>query len=108
MERKWLLRKSKANVAALAQSAGIHPALAWVLAVRGYNTVEAANAFLNAEQSEFAPFNLFCDIDIAVTLTVNAIEQGNKIVIFGDYDADGIMSTVILYKTLKKLKAQVS
>ena len=108
MERKWLFRPTTADVDTLSQAIGIPTALARVLAVRGYNTAESANAYLNAEQIKLAPLSQFCDMDKAVNLTVHAIEQENKIFIFGDYDADGIMSTVILYKTLQKLKAQVS
>ncbi len=108
MKRKWLLRQTSANIAALAQAMDINPTLAWVLAVRGYNTIESAKAYLNAEQSQFAPFNLFCDMKNAADLTIKAIKNKHKIIIFGDYDADGIMSTVILYKTLKTLNANVS
>ena len=48
------------------------------------------------------------DIDKATARVVAAIESGEKISIHGDYDADGVTSSYILYKTLKMLKANVS
>lgn len=54
----------------------------------------------------YDPF-LFRDMAAAVDLIITNIKQGNKIVVYGDYDADGVTSSVILYETLKILQANV-
>lgn len=54
----------------------------------------------------YDPF-LFRDMAAAVDLIISHIKKGNKIVIYGDYDADGVTSSVILFETLKILQAKV-
>ncbi len=54
----------------------------------------------------YNPF-LFRDMEAAVNLIVSYIKNGNKIVIYGDYDADGVTSSVILFETLKIMQANV-
>ena len=54
----------------------------------------------------FDPF-LFRDMNGAVDSIISHIKQGNKIVVYGDYDADGVTSSVILFETLKILQAKV-
>ena len=52
----------------------------------------------------YDPF-LFRDMSAAVDLIISHIKKGNKIVVYGDYDADGVTSSVILFETLKILQA---
>ncbi len=59
------------------------------------------NSFLN-----FDPF-LFKDMKGAVDLIISHIKKKNKILVYGDYDADGVTASALLVKTLKELKAQV-
>jgi single-stranded-DNA-specific exonuclease RecJ len=54
----------------------------------------------------FDPF-LFRDMTAAVDSIISHIKQGHKIVVYGDYDADGVTSSVILFETLKILQAKV-
>ena len=54
----------------------------------------------------FDPF-LFRDMNAAVDSIISHIKQGDKIVVYGDYDADGVTSSVILFETLKILQAKV-
>ncbi|MCR4962997.1 MAG: single-stranded-DNA-specific exonuclease RecJ [Firmicutes bacterium] len=100
---KWTLRLAPVKSGELAQKLNIDPAIARILAVRGYYEPEAAKRFLVAEEQALASPWLFADMDKAVTVIAGALAQGKKITVFGDYDADGIMSTVILYKTLSAL-----
>lgn len=104
---KWMLRRTTADILNLSRQAGIPPVLAHILAVRGYKTPEAINEFINDNKPLSDPL-LFADMAKAVQLTAAAINAKQKIAIFGDYDADGIMSTVILYRTLVSLGADVS
>lgn len=54
----------------------------------------------------YNPF-LFRNMEAAVDLIIDNIKQGNKIVVYGDYDADGVTSSVILFEALKILQAKV-
>ncbi len=76
--------------------AGISPLVATVLAARGYNTPETAGElFASGRQPLLNPMDL-PDMSKAVQRIRQAIEQHEKIVVFGDYDVDGITSTCLL------------
>lgn len=104
---KWLLRQSSADISAIARQSGLPPVLARILAVRGLRDSAAVLAFLHPEQAEPAsPFE-FADMRMAVRIAAAAIQEERKCAIFGDYDVDGVMSTVILHHTLCTLGADV-
>jgi len=105
---KWMLRQTTAAINDLAQEAKLDPVITHVLAVRGYRSAEDIHAFMEAENMPLADPYLFKDMDKAVALISDSIRQKKQIVILGDYDADGITSTVILYHTLASLGANVS
>jgi len=102
-----MLRQAAVNVGQLATKWGIDPVLAHVLAVRGFRSKEEVDSFLHASDIALPSPALFADMTLALNLVKQAINSGSRIAIFGDYDADGICSTVILYKTLCALKANV-
>ncbi len=108
MQKKWMLKQTSVDVDALAQDANIHPVLAHVLAVRGYRKAEEIKLFMNSDYTKLADIFLFKDMEKAISITTSAIQEHKKITIFGDYDVDGISSTVILYRTLQYLNANVS
>ena len=58
-------------------------------------------------EKDFYDSFLFIEMDGAVELVIKHIKEQNKIVIYGDYDADGVTSSVLLVETLKTLKAKV-
>lgn len=103
-----MLRQTTAAVYELAETLNIDPVIAHVLAVRGYRSAEDIRDFMEAQDRPLADPYLFKDMDKAVNLIRKAIRQKKKIVILGDYDADGITSTVILYRTLSALGAEPS
>ncbi len=63
------------------------------------------NIGVNEEYSFYNPF-LFKDMKKAVDLIISHIKKGSKIVIYGDYDVDGVTSSVILFEVLQILKAE--
>jgi single-stranded-DNA-specific exonuclease len=73
---------------------------------RGIDTVEAARTFLDNDTDFHAPF-LFKDMEKAVEKILDAINSGDRIAVFGDYDVDGISATVLLTQVLMKLGADV-
>lgn len=104
---KWLLKQSTVNIRDLARQAGLHPVLARILAVRGLRSPAEVKAFLDQELAFAAPPELFAAMPEAVLITADALRQGHKCAIYGDYDADGVMSTVIMLYAMRAAGADV-
>ena len=64
-------------------------------------------AYMNPEDKDLSSPYVFSDMKKAVTIINNAIKNNDKILIWGDFDADGVTSCAILYKTLRVLGANV-
>lgn len=75
---------------------------------RGIDSQEKIDKFLNPDygQDLYDPF-LFDDMDKAVARIFKAIEENEKIYVYGDYDADGVTSSAVMMKTLQAYKANV-
>ncbi len=101
----WQLSAAAQQAPAL-QQAGYGPLLARVLAARGLADPAKAAAFLGAGEPLSDPY-LLKDMDKAVARIRQAVENGEPIVVFGDYDVDGICATAILYEHLTSMGAQV-
>ena len=96
-----------AQAAALAVAIDVHPTIARLLCMRGFGDAEQAFRFLNPSLDHLHdPFRL-ADMDKAVPRLERAIAQREKIAIYGDYDVDGITSTVILRRALEMLGGDV-
>lgn len=105
---KWMLKRTNADIDYIAKRANITATTAKILANRGIKNIVDINRFLNAEEKDlYSPF-LMKDMDKGTDIIKNSILNREKIVIYGDYDADGVTSTVIMYKALKKCGAEVS
>ena len=88
-------------VRALAESLEIPPLVAQLLLVRGAATPEEGHRFLNPSTEDLSdPFDLK-GVDRAVERLRIARERNEKVLVFGDYDVDGITGTAILYSALK-------
>lgn len=105
--KKWTVGKPDMNtVKKLMTGCGVTGLAACVLAQRGYTSPElVAEKLDSGELSD--PF-LLRDMQEAADAVNNAIDCGESICVYGDYDCDGIMSTVILYTYLLEAGAQVS
>ena len=111
-EKQWNINgswdSSRKEILAMASSLGILPKTAVVLFNRGYRDAEAAGKFLNKESELFYDPFLMDGMKEAVARCRLAIERGEKIVIYGDYDVDGVTSVASLYLYLKGRNVQVS
>lgn len=110
---KWSINSTDADLALMSQVLGIKEATAAVMANRGIRSKKAALAYLRpdiASQSVdiLDPEQGMKDVKKAFDRIVLGIRQKERIMIYGDYDADGVMSTVILYKALKLCGANIS
>ncbi|MCB2310068.1 single-stranded-DNA-specific exonuclease RecJ [Clostridium tagluense] len=107
MEKKWLIRSTSKDIKALAKKSGVSEVLAKILINRGFNNEIDIKKFMRASLEDlYDPF-LMKDMEKAIELIKLAIENKKKIVVYGDYDADGVTSTVIMYKSLKQCGAAV-
>lgn len=105
MKKRWMIKCSSVNIKKLSKTTGINEAIVKVLVNRGIKTSYDINRFINASLEDlYNPF-LMKDMDKGIELIKNAINENEKIAIYGDYDADGVTSTVILYKGLKRCGA---
>jgi single-stranded-DNA-specific exonuclease len=96
------------KISEMVENTGLSPLMAQVLLNRGINTLEAAQIYLNPEaQTLPSPLDEFSDLAISVELLKEAIATEEKIVICGDYDADGMTSTALLLRALRHLGADV-
>ena len=96
----WVVHPPRAEADALARALDIPPAIARVLVNRKILTEEAAREFLFGGLDKLHDPYLMKDMDKAVARVETAIARGEKILIFGDYDVDGVLSTVMLKKAL--------
>jgi single-stranded-DNA-specific exonuclease len=95
------------QTAALAAAIGVHPTVARLLCLRGFGDPDAASRFLNPTLDHLNdPFTL-ADMGRAVARLEQALAQRQRIAIHGDYDVDGITSTVILRRALEMLGGEV-
>ncbi|MGE6375532.1 single-stranded-DNA-specific exonuclease RecJ [Peribacillus muralis] len=105
---RWNLRTADENkVAVLAEELHITPLVAALLVNRGLDTIDSARSFLFVKNQTFHDPFLLKDMDKAVYRIREAIQNGEKIRIFGDYDADGVTSTTVMLTTLMRMGADV-
>lgn len=105
MKEKWMVINKKEDFIKLTSEYEINPLIARLLANRGIVNKKEASLFLKGTVNDLNDASLMKDMRKAVSIIKDAIEEKKKIVIYGDYDCDGVCSTTILYRTLKKLGA---
>lgn len=109
MKVDWHLKQPDgAVVSALMKSLGCDPVVAAILANRNIRSPEGARRFLEVSLRNLRPPFAIKDMDRAVQRIARAIMDREKILIFGDYDVDGITATTLLLEFLHSLGADVS
>ena len=103
-----MLQPDPLVVEKLARELKCHPVTAVVLANRNLLTASDADGFLTVSLNNLRPASSMIDMDTAVSRICAAITGREKILIFGDYDVDGVTSTVILLDFLRHCGADVS
>ncbi|MBQ9346961.1 MAG: single-stranded-DNA-specific exonuclease RecJ [Oscillibacter sp.] len=99
--RKWNIHPPRPEAAAVLREAGYSPLLSDVLASRGIGTADGAAKALERKAALSIPPLLMRDMDRAAARIQRAIDTRETIAVFGDYDVDGITSTVLLTDYLK-------
>jgi single-stranded-DNA-specific exonuclease len=93
--------------ARLARELRIHPITAQVLLGRGISTAEEARSFLRPDLSSLHDPTRLQDLEAAAERIEHAIARGDRIAVYGDYDVDGVCSTVVMTRMLEALGADV-
>ncbi|MFS0644206.1 single-stranded-DNA-specific exonuclease RecJ [Siminovitchia sp. 179-K 8D1 HS] len=105
---RWIVRRTdRDKVQELARQLGISTLAAALLVNRGFDSPEEARIFLHVEQAEFHDPFLMPDMQNAVERIKRAIDKKEPVLVYGDYDADGVTSTSLLMTVLKEMGAVV-
>jgi single-stranded-DNA-specific exonuclease len=108
-DRIWeSLRCDDAVVARLSHELRVSPVTARLLSIRGLDDPLSARRFLFPSLDDLLDPNRLTDLPAAVDRILRAIENKERIAIHGDYDVDGVTSTVILRRALELLGADVT
>jgi single-stranded-DNA-specific exonuclease len=92
----WIIKGYNRTAAVELTRSGINPLVSVFLSARGMTTVESARAFLLDDLSAVTDPFLLCDMPKAVQRIYRAIQEGEKIAIYGDYDVDGMTASCLL------------
>ena len=108
-KKRWqLTAPDEEAVKDIQQALSLSSVLAKILVTRGIHTADEARAFMATDVSAIHNPFLMKDMDIAVERIRRAIDSQEKILIYGDYDADGVSSTAVMMTVLQDLGADVS
>lgn len=106
--KKWTVQKLNKDLAStIAERYSIDPLTALLLTQRGFDTFDKLDEFFDDSEEWIDPF-LLPDMEKAVERINNAIFDGERICVYGDYDCDGVTSTTILYSYLEAQGADVT
>ncbi|OHB73882.1 MAG: hypothetical protein A2Z25_09975 [Planctomycetes bacterium RBG_16_55_9] len=106
-KKQWIIQSPDDRSAELARSLKVSPLLAQVLINRGITETSAASTFLRPKLTDLIDPNEMPGIGPAVQRLKQAIANGEKITLYGDYDVDGITGVAILWQLLRLLGANV-
>lgn len=108
MRKKWKYKElDEEKIEEIVKKFNVPELLATVLVNRGIVDDEEIRVFLNPTRSDFHDPYLMPDMEIAVERIIKAINNQEKVIIYGDYDVDGITSITVLKKFLKTCGLEV-
>ncbi|MEA4920752.1 MAG: single-stranded-DNA-specific exonuclease RecJ [Clostridiaceae bacterium] len=101
-KEKWIVaNQDEVNINMLQKGLNISHLAASVLSARGIQSLNDALAFMDSDCRNISDPFLIADMDKAVEILTEAIDKGERIAVYGDYDVDGITATCILIKYLE-------
>ncbi|MEP7086797.1 MAG: single-stranded-DNA-specific exonuclease RecJ [Gemmatimonadota bacterium] len=102
---RWVLPSAPDATAVAALAAELHlpPVICELLLRRGFSAVDDAKRYLRPRIEQLHDPDLMLGMDVAVARLARAIRAGERIVVHGDYDVDGMASTTVLLRTIRKL-----
>ena len=106
-QTKWMLHAKKADFNKIAERYGISPVTARIIRNRGIEGMEEIGHYLHGSVKDLHDPRLLPDMEKAVGILRGKVREGKPIRIVGDYDIDGVCSTYLLYRALKRVGANV-
>lgn len=109
-KKKWVLKAGyddKEQIMQIAAGLGCSQTLATLIYNRGYKDVESASNFVSKSQEILHDPFLMNEMDIAVNRILRAVDNNEKITVYGDYDVDGVTSVSILYLYIKSIGGKI-
>lgn len=111
-EKHWIVRSKgepslDAAVSKIAFELGIHPIVARLLYNRGYKETKQAKSFIYMESEMIISPLLMKDMSVGVERIKLALQRGERITVYGDYDVDGVTAVCTLYLYLESIGAKV-
>ncbi|OSZ80696.1 single-stranded-DNA-specific exonuclease RecJ [Chitinophagaceae bacterium IBVUCB2] len=108
MQKRWkILSPDKEKATALQEALKVHPVLCNILVQRGFDTFEKTKDFFRPQLAALQSPWLMKDMEKAVERISTAINQNERILVFGDYDVDGTTSVASMYQFLKKIHSNI-
>lgn len=104
---KWMVQTKRADFNSIAKKYGISPVTARIMRNRDIVGDQDIEQYLFGSLKDLHDPGLLKDMDLAVEILTEKIQEGKSIRIIGDYDIDGVCSTYILYTALKQIGAKV-
>jgi single-stranded-DNA-specific exonuclease len=98
---RWQLKPVPAGAAELAVDTGVSPLIATLLLQRGITAAEAAHEFLVPRLARLGDPSQLPEMPAAVARILCAVDEGQKVALYGDYDVDGVTSMALMFLTLK-------
>lgn len=98
---RWLLKPEVEGAADLAADMGLPPLMAKLLVQRGISTVEQARDFLVPKLASLGDPTVLPEMNAAVERILKAADEKQKVVLYGDYDVDGVTSMALMHLILK-------
>jgi single-stranded-DNA-specific exonuclease len=104
MNRNWVIKSSGDEnvISSLSRDLGIERPLAQLLVQRGITTFKEAKDFFRPDLSNLHDPFLMKDMDVAIQRILDAIQAGEKVLVYGDYDVDGTTAVALVYSFFKE------
>ena len=106
-QKQWKIEYCPPEVTPDLLSAGYNPLLSSILSLRGYRTAADAKLLIDGSSSVIHDPFLLKDMDKAVARIRDAVRKKERVAVYGDYDVDGITSTVLLTEYLRGIGLEV-
>jgi single-stranded-DNA-specific exonuclease len=104
MQKRWKIKEPDIQkVISLSDALKVHPLIARILVGRGIEEFDVAKKYFRPDISQLHDPWLMKDMDLAVDRILLAIDQNEKILVFGDYDVDGTSSVALMIQLLRKI-----
>ncbi len=103
MNKNWVIKSSgdENAISSLSRELGIESPLAQLLVQRGVSTFKEAKDFFRPDLSNLHDPFLMKDMEVAIQRIIDAIQSGEKVLVYGDYDVDGTTAVALVYSFFK-------